>query len=325
MRNAVLITGANGYVGRIVLSELMAMEHGLKKVVAHDIQIPKKEDQLEGVMYVKADIRSKEMADIIAEHEIDTVVHLVSIVTPQKGEGRAFAYSVDVEGTRNLLDACIKHGVRKIIVTSSGASYGYHADNSEWLTEDDPLRGNVEFAYSDHKRQQEEILAQYRKDHPELQQLILRPGTIIGETTDNQITDIFKRPRIMGINGSDIPFVFIWDVDMARIIIKGILEENEGVYNVAGDGAIPLKKLAQKIGKSYISLPAWLLKAGLFVAQILGVTQYGPEQLRYLQYRPVLLNTRLKEHFGYIPKFTSEEVFDLFVRTNLKIDNPKKQ
>ncbi|MEZ5024266.1 MAG: hypothetical protein R2728_13575 [Chitinophagales bacterium] len=35
----------------------------------------------------------------------------------------------------------------KFIVTSSGAAYGYYADNAEWLKEEDPIRGNQEFPY----------------------------------------------------------------------------------------------------------------------------------------------------------------------------------
>lgn len=324
LRKSVLITGASGYVGRIALAELMKSKGNMKTVVAHDVRIPKKEEQLPGVIYVEGDIRDKKLSDIIVTHQIDTVVHLVSIVTRQKGEGRAFAYSVDVDGTRNLLEACIEHKVKKFIMTSSGAVYGYYADNPEWLTEQDPLRGNPEFAYSDHKRIQEELLGTYRQDHPELQQLVFRPGTIIGETTDNQIVDMFARPVIIGINGSTIPFVFIWDVDMARIIIKGICEENEGIYNVAGDGALTLRQLAERTGKRYLSVPIWVLKMILSIMHLLGFAQNGPEQLSFLQYRPLLLNKALKERFGYIPTFTSAQAFDYYLERNLKLEQTLK-
>ena len=49
----------------------------------------------------------------------------------------------------------------------------------------------------------------------------------------------------------------------------------------------------------------WLLKR-------LGLTQYGPEQIDFLRYRPVLDNTRLKRDFGYLPKLSSAEVFELW-------------
>ena len=61
-------------------------------------------------------------------------------------------------------------------------------------------------------------------------------------------------------------------------------------------------------------LPAWALKAALTVAKPLELTQYGPEQVRFLQYRPVLANDALKEVFGYRPEKTSAEAFELWRR-----------
>ena len=52
------------------------------------------------------------------------------------------------------------------------------------------------------------------------------------------------------------------------------------------------------------------MEAALAVLKILGKTQYGPEQVDFIRYRPVLSNERLKTVFRYKPKKTSEEVFD---------------
>ena len=98
-------------------------------------------------------------APTLAAHAIDSVVHLASIVTPGKGSSREFEYSVDVLGSQNVLDACVSTGVTQLLVSSSGAAYGYHADNPVPLTEDCAVRGNEEFAYSHHKRLVEEMLA----------------------------------------------------------------------------------------------------------------------------------------------------------------------
>ncbi len=56
-------------------------------------------------------------------------MHLASVVTPGKDSSRALEHAVDVGGTRNVLAASVAHGVRRLVVTSSGAAYGYHADN----------------------------------------------------------------------------------------------------------------------------------------------------------------------------------------------------
>ena len=62
-----------------------------------------------------------------------------------------------------------------------------------------------------------------------------------------------------------------------------------------------------------MTLPAWLLQAALALLKPLGLTQYGPEQVNFLRYRPVLDNRRLKEVFGYVPRKTSAEVFEFYL------------
>ncbi len=308
----VLITGGGGYLGSQLVARLAELPAGQRPevIVSHDIREPK--ERLAGVEYAVADIRAPEIADIVALHHITTVVHLASIVTPGKGSSRAFEYDVDVNGTRNVLDACVRHGVRRIVVSSSGAAYGYHADNAPWLTEEMPLRGNEVFAYAHHKRLVEEMLANYRHNHPALEQVVLRIGTILGPTVHNQITDLFEKPRLLAIRGSDSPFVFIWDQDVVGIILRALWDGPPGIYNVAGDGALTLHQIAHRLGKRCIELPAGLLRAALAVLKPLGLTQYGPEQLDFLRYRPVLLNTRLKTEFGYTPTYTSAEVFEIY-------------
>ena len=279
-------------------------------IVSHDIREPSV--RLTGVEYAVADIRSAQMADIMRDYGIDQVVHLASIVTPGKDSNRAFEYDVDVNGTRNVLEACVRLGVKRIVVSSSGAAYGYHHDNADWLTEDMPVRGNEVFAYSHHKRLVEEMLQHYRKDHPALEQVVLRIGTILGPTVRNQITDMFEKPRLLTIRGSDSPFVFIWDQDVVGIVLRAIADGPPGIYNVAGDGALTLRDIASRLNKPFVQLPASLLRWALALLKPLGLTQYGPEQLDFLRYRPVLLNTRLKTVFGYTPTYTSAQVFEIY-------------
>ncbi len=314
----VLVTGASGYLGRQVIARLAdpALPDRPERIVAHDIRAPA--ERLPGVVYEEADIRDPRIADALAEHAIDTVVHLASIVTPGKGSRRDFEYDVDVNGTRNLLQACVQQGVRRIVVSSSGAAYGYHADNPAWLTEDMPVRGNEVFAYAHHKRLVEDMLAEHRLSHPALEQVVLRIGTILGATVHNQITDLFEKPRLLAIRGSDSPFVFIWDQDVVGIIVRAVSGGPPGIYNVAGDGALTIHQIAERLGKPTLQLPAWLLQAALAVLQPLGLTQYGPEQLDFLRYRPVLLNTRLKTAFGYTPTYSSAEVFELYRQARMQ-------
>ena len=309
---AVLITGADGYIGRATVKALSAEGRG-RTVVAADLREVPEGRRLPGITYAACDIRSPDLADLLKEHGVKVAVHLAAVVNPGKDMGREFLHSVEVGGTQNLLDACLDAGVEQVIITSSGAAYGYYAENNAWLTEEDPIRGNEAFPYSDHKRQVEEMLALYRQQHPELGQLIFRVGTILGATTKNQISDLFDKPYVMGLKDVDSPFVLIWDQDVVGAILRGVHTGAAGIYNLAGDGVLSMKQIAAIMGKPFIALPVPLVAAALRLGKQLGLTQYGPEQLGFLQYRPVLHNRRLKEAFGYYPRKTTRQVFDFFL------------
>jgi len=314
MDKNVFITGAGGYIGSLTVAALAENRRSVNRIIAADVRQVPDDRRIAGVEYVTADIRDPELGKLFQEHQVDVVVHLAAVVNPGKKPDRAFLHAVEVEGTRNVLKACVSAGVRKFIYTSSGAAYGYYSDNPEWLSEDDLIRGNPEFAYSDHKRQVEELLAEHRQVHPELKQLIFRCCTILGATAKNQITDLFDSKRVLGLTGCEISFVLIWDMDVVGALLTGIHEEDStGIYNVAGDGILTLKEMARIMAKPYVALPPWLIKGALWVMKKLGVTQYGPEQVNFLRYRPVLSNRRLKEAFGYTPQKTTRDVFQFFL------------
>jgi UDP-glucose 4-epimerase len=310
---SVLVTGAGGYVGRLVVRALAREPGALERIVATDVRPPAEDERLLGVTYELADVRSADLADAFRRHGTDVCVHLAAIVTPGRGDTRRLEYEVDVVGSRRVLEACVAAGVRKLVYTSSGAAYGYHADSPEWLDENDALRGNPEFAYSDHKRQVEELLARFRSEHPELLQLVFRPGTILGAHANNQITALFDGRFVLGLRGSDSPFVFVWDEDVVGVILHGIRRGGAGIYNLAGDGKLALREVARLLGKPYVEVPPGLVRAALAVAKPLGLSRYGPEQVAFLTHRPVLANRRLKEELGYTPRKTTREVFELFL------------
>ena len=302
----VLVTGGNGFLGSSVVRGLAAAGHD---VVGADLRQPA--TPVPGVTHVIVDVTSRSDVDAaLAEARPEVVVHLAAIVTPGRRSNRELEHAVDVEGSRHVLDACVEHGVRRVVVSSSGAAYGYHADSPAWIGEDQPVRGNEEFAYSHHKALVEGMLATLRAEHPELEQVVLRIGTILGERVDNQITALFERKRLLKIKGSESPFVFIWDTDVVAIIERAVTGEATGIFNVAGDGALTVDEIARRLGKPVLTIPEPVLRTALAVGKRLGLTAYGPEQTRFLQYRPVLANDRLKEAFGYVPSRTSAEAFE---------------
>lgn len=304
----VLITGGSGFLGSHVALALAARDD-VEAVVAADVRPGPARD---GVVEASLDVTdAAAIAPLLRAHRIDTVVHLAAIVNP--GRDVDMEYRVDVDGAANVLAACVAAGVRRIVVSSSGAAYGYHQDNPEWIDEDAPLRGNDAFPYSRHKRLVEEMLATYRAAHPELEQVVFRIGTILGPDVRNQITALWDRRRILRIAGSDSPFVFVWVDDVAAAMVRAATTGPAGIFNVAGDGRLTVPEIARRLGKRQLVLPAWALATGLRIGRLLHLTPHGPEKVPFLRWRPVLANSRLKEQFGFVPARTSAEAFDAYL------------
>ncbi|WP_346839650.1 SDR family oxidoreductase [Microbulbifer sp. SAOS-129_SWC] len=306
--NKVLITGAAGYIGH-QLGELLAQE---MPVVGVDVR-----SRPAAFPIFSMDICDTALGELLRAEGVTHVVHLASVMAA--GRNRELEYRVDVEGTENVLKACLYAGVRHITITSSGAAYGYHADNPRWLEEHHRLRGNPEFGYSDNKRLVEEMLAAYRKQHPQLEQLIFRPCSIIGATTNSKISALFSGRAILDPGGHNSPFVFVWDKDVVRAIQYGVQRSASGIYNLAGDGALTPAEIARLLGKPLRKPPVWLVKTLLAIGYALRLSDTQPGQVMFLQYRPVLSNRRLKEELGFVPEKSSAEAFAFFAREALGV------
>jgi UDP-glucose 4-epimerase len=303
---AVLVTGGSGYLGSLTLDALAGA--GIGPLVSIDVRTPRRPNA--EVTYIVGDLRDHDLAATLRAHDVDTVVHLAAVVNPPPGMDEATLHAIEVDGTRRVIAACVDAGVAHLTVTSSGAAYGYSPANRDRpLVESDPTPGHPRFAYSRHKAEVERLVADVRRDHPRLRVLLLRPGTVLGESTDNQITALFSGPVVLGLTGTDVPFVFVVDRDVVEVIRRGVAERVAGTYNLAGDGVLSLRDIAALEAKPYLPVPAWLLAGALQVLSRLRVVPYGPEQVDFLRYRPVLANDALRAAFPGLPTATTAEAY----------------
>ncbi len=305
----VLVTGGSGYLGSLTVAGLVDAD--VAEVVALDVRAPRR--PVDGVDQVTGDLREVDLAVLLRERAIDRVVHLAAVLDPPPGMSAAELHDIEVGGTRRVVDACLAAGVDHLTVASSGAAYGYTPDNRRRpRVESDPTPGHPRFAYSRHKAEVEALLRTVRREHPELGQLVLRPGTILGEGTDNLITRLFTGRVVLGLSDTDVPFVFIHDHDVAEVIARGVTERVTGVINLAGDGVLTLREIAAIEARPYLPIPPALLKGALRVLRPTGLVRSGPEQVDFLRYRPVLDNARLRAAFPGLPRLTTAECYARF-------------
>lgn len=309
MRTGVLVTGGSGYLGSCALEALA--EAGVDPLVSVDLHDPVRPTP--GVTHVRGDLRDLDLGELVARHGVGAVVHLAAILSPARGMPDSELHDVEIGGARRVLDACLDTGVEHLTVTSSGAAYGFTpANRNRPRRESDPTPGHPRIPYSRHKAELEALLARARRDHPELGQLVLRPGTVLGAGTDNRLVALFTRRVVVGLTDTDVPFVFAWDRDVAAVIARGVTERVTGVYNVAGDGVLTLAEIAAIEGRPYLEVPPWLLAAGIRLLSWARLVPYGPEEVEFLRYRPVLENAALKDAFPGLPQLTTAQAYAQF-------------
>jgi UDP-glucose 4-epimerase len=120
----ILVTGAAGYIGSIVTEQLVR-EYDL--VIAIDnLQQGHREAVIEGAEFIKAELGSAdELEQVFRRYHIDAVAHLAaeSIVSRSMTDPRQSFHNNVVYGI-NLLDTMLKHGVHKLVFSSTAAVYG---------------------------------------------------------------------------------------------------------------------------------------------------------------------------------------------------------
>ena len=117
-----LVTGASGQIGTELLSALVR-KYGRENVVAADIQPLSK--NAPACPFETLDVtRADRLENIIQKHRIDTVYHLAAILSANGEKNPQLAWSVNMSGTYNVLEAGRKLGLTRIFIPSSIAAFG---------------------------------------------------------------------------------------------------------------------------------------------------------------------------------------------------------
>ena len=182
----VLVTGAMGFVGRNLAKRLIARG---ERVTLTDVQ--EAADVQAPALYRQVDIREYEsLRDAL--DQVETVYHVASLVQTRQADAQ-MVWDVNLQGTRNIIQACQEAGVKRLIYVSS-ASVVYEGANIENGDESLPYAGVSQAPYADSKIAAEKAVLE--ADDPEgLRTCALRPHVVFGPGDGRFFPALVKRAR----------------------------------------------------------------------------------------------------------------------------------
>ena len=242
------VTGASGYVASRLISELCA-DRAVARVVGFDVRPPSVAD--DKFVFDQLDVRDPALEARFTD--VDVVVHLAFIMDPIHDENEM--RDVNVNGSQNVFRCAGRAGVGKVVYTSSAVAYGAHPDNDVPLTEESPLRANLDFSYAAHKLEVEYVVREIKDEFPEMRFTIFRPAIVFGEHVDNAWSHQMQQPIPLRIRGQDAPLQFVHEDDVAAALRTAATTDLEGVFNLAPEGWLELDEIAEITGQRGIGIP----------------------------------------------------------------------
>ncbi len=173
----VLVTGANGFLGRHVVAALRQRDHDVRALVRPATDVAKLGWPTEGVEIARADLRGgRGLAEALGG--VKAVIHLAAAVVDD--EDTQFASTA--VGTEKLLAAMCDRGVRRLVLASSFSVYDF-SQATPVLDEDTPLEHSPRLyerdGYAIAKAWQERLCHRWARAHDGVL-TVLRPGFIWG-------------------------------------------------------------------------------------------------------------------------------------------------
>lgn len=321
MAEKILVTGGGGFLGKALISELIARGHTIHTL--NRGQYPELEKK--GVHCFQGDLADPDLVKQAARG-CSTVFH----VAAKAGLWGVYAdyYKANVIGTQNVLLACRTLGVPRLIHTSS-PSVSFGGSDQEGIDESHPLPAHYMAAYPATKALAEKMVL--AASGPELATIALRPHLIWGPGDNHIMPRLLARARqgrlrLIGAAGKKVDAVYIDNAVQAHLCAYDRLQKGSPidgkVYFVTNDEPMPLEDIINSILEA-AGLPPVTRRISATAAYGIGATLEIVYRLLRLKNEPALTrfavrqmstahwyNTRAaQEELGYRPQVSMREGF----------------
>jgi UDP-glucose 4-epimerase len=317
----VLITGAAGYVGSVLIDALQAMDK-VTGIIGVDLR--PRPDRLAGnakIAWIQADVSSDDWQAAAREHGADAVVHLAFQIRQLYGRKQQIQRRWNVEGARKVFAFVFAEpSVRRLIHFSTVTAYGADPGNrmAACFRESAPLRER-DYLYGSHKREIEGLLERaYAASDKSTHVVLLRCASISGPYGRfalgrfgivSTLTGLFP---FLPCGRADFGRQYLHEDDAASIVgtlLSAAPKRGYEVFNASPEDYLAADDLASLIGKRTVIVPPALLR-GVFALAWHGSQGRVPTPKgawKFVSFPIAVDGTALTRTYGCRYQFTSAD------------------
>jgi UDP-glucose 4-epimerase len=299
----VAVTGPTGEIGHAVVEALGNAREVARIVGMARRPFDARASGLKKLTYRRGDVLDRDaVANLVKD--ADVVVHLAFMIMGGAKESR----EVNLDGSRNVFEAAVEAGVKRLVYASSVAAYGFHRNNPQPLTEDVPARGSASHYYSAQKAEVEALLTDTLAGSATAGYvfrpcIVAGPGAplLIDSLPYTQLSERLPGPVLNLLDGVPIlkpvlpdpgvPFQLVHHDDVASAMRAAVIAKGPpGIYNIAGTGRMSVRQLADELGWYSIPVPELAVDAA---AEMIGRLGFLPAQAQWIAAfrEPVIMST----------------------------------
>ena len=320
-----LVTGGSGFFGQILSRYLVSKGHTLV-----NIDLVNSEYKADGFISIKGDIRDTELLEkTFTTYKFDAVFHLAAMLAHERKMMKEL-WSSNVDGTQNILDMCIKHGVGKIIFTSTNCLWGR---NFDYLVTEDEEPAPVEI-YGRSKLEAEKILM---SAPDKVNSIIFRCPTIMDEGRLGLLAILYEfvddNKKLWLVGNGENRYQFIYAKDLARACELALGHNKSDVFNIGSDDVKSFNYTYQYVvdhstSKSRLAhFPPRFAKFMMKACYHLGISPLGVYQYNMISSTFIFDTSKLKRELGWEPTLKNEDMllrsYEFYHKNREEIHNRK--
>ena len=300
-----LVTGGGGFFGGIVKRHILEQGH---RCISVDL-VPD-EDEYPNLVRHQLDICDAEgLRRVFASEPIDGVIHCAAMLA-HTGIDEKVLWRSNVDGTRNVMEAMRRYGVRQMVFTSSNCLWGESLGRP--VREDDPP--NPAEIYGRSKVAAEQVIREYT----DLISVIIRCPTIIDFGRLGLLAILFEfihdGRRVWTVGKGTNKYQFIYAGDLVNACMLGLDYPVSETFNIGSDDVKSLRDIYSyvvqraKSNSRVASLPLHPTLAAMKLSHILKVSPLGPYHYKMIAEDFSFDTTRIKTRLGWTPTLTNEQM-----------------